>query len=85
MYTKAERRLMSRVGALRQHAMSDGQAGTQAARAAWMARFEHEVDPDGRMEPWERATRARAARTAYMLELSIKSSRARRELGEAGR
>jgi hypothetical protein len=47
-----------------------GQAGLQA-------RFAREVDPDGALEPAERARRAEAARKAHMQRLALASSKAR--------
>lgn len=51
-------------------------ARTAAARAAHFAKFEAEVDPDGKLPPAERARRAEHARRAHMLRLALKSSRA---------
>jgi len=42
------------------------------------ARFEREVDPDGTMDPVERARRARQAEAAYMARLALRSAQARR-------
>lgn len=44
-----------------------------------MARFEREVDPDGVLDPCERAKRAESARQAYYAKLAYQSARARRE------
>ncbi len=43
-----------------------------------MERFEREVDPDGTLEPAERARRASHARSAYYSGLALKSAKARR-------
>jgi len=40
------------------HAKRDPKETTQAARAAFLTRFEREVDPDGSLPPAERARRA---------------------------
>lgn len=56
----------------------DRAARTAAARAASIARFEREVDPDGVLSVQERATRAEFARKAFMTEMSIKAVAARR-------
>ena len=56
----------------------DRTARTAPARAALMARFDREVDPDGTLPADERAKRAGHARTAYFLRLSLKSARSRR-------
>jgi hypothetical protein len=41
-------------------------------------RFEREVDPEGVLEPAERARRAQHARTAYYSRLALKSAQVRR-------
>lgn len=51
---------------------------TSAAREAADARFEHEVDPDGTMDPAARAQAAASARRAFYLEIAAKSVAARR-------
>lgn len=57
---------------------SDRSARTAPARAALMARFEREVDPDGILPPDERARRAEHKRKAYFGRLALKSAKARR-------
>jgi hypothetical protein len=49
------------------------------ARKAFLDRFEREVDPDGKLDPKERAFRAGHARKAYFAKLALKSVQARRE------
>jgi hypothetical protein len=49
-------------------------AATAPARAAFLARFEREVDPDGTLDPAERALRARHARAAHMIRLRLNRS-----------
>jgi hypothetical protein len=49
-----------------------------AAHAAFLARFERQVDPDGALTPEQRAERARHARIAYMLQLAERFARGRR-------
>jgi len=56
----------------------DRSARTEKARRAFLDRFEREVDPDGQLEPAERARRAEHARKAYMTGLALKRSRAAR-------
>lgn len=57
----------------------DRSARTAKARAALMAKFESEVDPDGSLSPAERARRAENARKAYYTRLALKSAKARRD------
>ncbi|WP_099023575.1 hypothetical protein [Mycolicibacterium palauense] len=56
----------------------DRAARTAPARAAMMAKFEREVDPQGVLTPWERARRAENAKSAYYKRLALKSAQARR-------
>jgi hypothetical protein len=49
-----------------------------AARAAFNARFENEVDPERTLPVAERARRAESARRAHMSRLALASSKARR-------
>jgi hypothetical protein len=69
----------ARIAALTLHAHVDPAAHTAPARRAFIARFESDVDPDGVLEPAERARRAQRAMRAHMLRLAAKSvaSRAR--------
>ena len=66
------------MAAYRLHATHDPRETTRPARAAFMARFEREVDPDGRLPEAERRRRAEAAKKAYFSGLALKSSKARR-------
>lgn len=76
--TPAQRTLRARVAVHSSWAKtSDRAARTAPARAASIARFEREVDPDGTLPPAERARRAESARKAYMARLSLAASRAR--------
>ncbi len=61
----------------------DRSARTAPARAALMAKFEAEVDPDGVLTPAERARRAGHLRKAHFQRLALKSARARRKAKEA--
>ncbi len=74
----AERSLRARLAAHSMHARHDARHTTAAARAAFLARFEAEVDPEGRLDPEERARRAEQARRAYFARLSLAAAKARR-------
>lgn len=81
--TPAERRLRSQIAANESWANTpDHSARTAPARAAMLAKFEREVDPDGTLEPSERARRAEHARKAYFQRLALKSARSRRVAAE---
>lgn len=70
-----QRKLRARAAAHALHAQ--GGTSTKAGTAAFLARFEREVDPHGLLAPEERARRASHARKAYMSGLALKASRAR--------
>lgn len=51
---------------------------TAPARRAFADRWEREVDPEGVMEPAERAKAAESARKAHFTRLAYRSAQARR-------
>lgn len=57
---------------------ADRSAATAPARAAFIARFERLVDPEGVLPPAERRKRAESAKKAHMLRLAVASAAARR-------
>lgn len=64
-------------------AASDPYEGTKAARNAFLARFEDQVDPDRKLDPAERARRAEAAKSRYFKGLRSKRTMKARK-GEGG-
>jgi hypothetical protein len=72
----SDRKLWGRIGALRLHA--SGGTNTAPARAAFLSKFELEVDPDGVLPIEERQRRAALLRRAHFTELALASARARR-------
>jgi hypothetical protein len=54
----AERSLRARLAAYALHAQRDSRETSAPGRAAFLARFEREVDPDGTLDPAERQRRA---------------------------
>jgi hypothetical protein len=66
------------IGAYALHSQYDSRELTRAGRAAFLSRFEREVDPEGVLPPEERARRAIHARKAYFARLALKSAKARR-------
>ena len=76
-----ERRIQAaRIGAHALHAkVADPTAHTAPARKAFLDRFERQVDPDGTLDPVDRARRAEHAKKAYFLSLALKSAAARRK------
>jgi hypothetical protein len=73
----AERSLRARVAAYALHAQRDPRQTTANGRAAFLARFDREVDPDGVLDPEERRRRAEQARRAYFTRLSLAAAKAR--------
>jgi hypothetical protein len=74
--------LRARLGAHALHAQ--GKTNTGPANAAFRASFEKEVDPDGTLDPAERAKRAEHAYKAHMARLSLQAAKARRAKREGG-
>jgi len=60
------------------HAQHDPRQTTANGRAAFLARFDREVDPDGTLDPKERQRRAEHARRVYFARLQLASAKARR-------
>ena len=71
--------MRARIAPYTLHATRDSREVTKPARDAFLARFEREVDPDGLLDPAERARRAEAAKRAHMSRLALASARARRK------
>lgn len=76
---RSERELRARLAAHASWAVTENpSARTKPAREAFDARFEREVDPEGRLSPAERQRRASHARKAYFLRLALKSAQVRK-------
>ena len=75
--THAQRVLLGRLGAYTLHSRYDSAELVRPAREASWAKFEREVDPEGLLDPTERARRADMARKAYFTRLALKSAQAR--------
>lgn len=75
----AERKLRASIAAHDSWAKTDDRPGrTAAARAALVAKFEDEVDPERKLDPAERARRAEHARKAHYARMALASAKARR-------
>jgi hypothetical protein len=83
--TSAERSLRARLAAHAMHAAHDGRETTANGRAAFLARFEREVDPGELLEPVERRRRAEQARRAYFARLSLAAAKARKAKQAGGK
>jgi hypothetical protein len=73
-----EQSLRGRLAAHILHARRDPRETTAKGRAAFLARFEREVDPAGELDLSERRRRAEQARRAYFIRLSLAALEARR-------
>jgi hypothetical protein len=73
-----KRALRARLAAHAMHRRNDGRATTAKARAAFLASFERQADPKGRLPPAERQRRAQQLRSAYFARLALASAKARR-------
>ena len=82
--SQAERSLRARLAAYALHAQRDARETTANGRAAFLARFDREVDPEGLLEPDERRRRGEQARRAYFTRLALASAKARRAKRAAG-
>jgi len=71
--------LVGRIGAHSLHARYDPRETTAAARHAFLERFEREADPNGVLDPAERARRVRHLRAAYFARLALRSAKVRRQ------
>jgi hypothetical protein len=86
-FSPSERALRGRIGAHLLHATHDSRRLTENARAAFMASFERQVDPDGSLpadERRRRAAHARAAHFARLARLSVVSRQRRRRNARRG-
>ena len=78
--TQSDRRLVAQIAAHESWANTpDRSARTKAARDALLAKFEQQADPDGTLDPAERARRAEHLRKAHYARLALASAQARRD------
>jgi hypothetical protein len=68
----------AQIAALTRHARGNTREAVAPARAGFLAKFERDVDPDGTMDPAERAVRAERLLKAHMIRLAARSAEARR-------
>jgi hypothetical protein len=81
----SDRRQIARMAAHASWAATpDRSARTAPARAALLARFEQQVDPEQQLTPFERQRRAEHARKAHFASLARKSAQVRRARRESG-
>lgn len=71
------RKIRGRIGGHTTHSRHDSTMITRPAREAFLARFEREVDPEGKLSPAERQKRAKQALGAYMARLALKRRKKR--------
>jgi hypothetical protein len=73
-----ERALRARIAAHAMHGRHDARQTTAKARAAFLAAFERQADPEGRLPAAERQRRAQQLRRAYFARLALASAKARK-------
>lgn len=79
-----DRQQVARIAALAKWARTDPVEGTAAARAAFLASFEAKADPDGTLDPAERARRAELLRKEHFARMARRSAQARSARAAAG-
>ena len=79
-----ERSLRGKIGAYALHSKYDSREITRAARAAYLAKWANEVDPEGVLPEDERDRRAESALKSHMAKLALKSAQARKARKAAG-
>ena len=78
METPEQRSQHARLAALARWSREDSpRAATEAAREAFIARFERQIDPDHKLPEGQRRRAARNAIQEHMLRLSRKAAKAR--------
>jgi hypothetical protein len=71
--------MRARIASLTRWAYTDDRAqATSAARLAFASKFEQQVDPDGTLDPAERARRAASLKKAHYTRLALLSAQSRR-------
>ncbi len=80
--TPEERTLRARVAAHSLHSTHDPRETTAAGRAAFLAKFEREVDPERTLPEDERMRRAEQALQAHMTRLALRRTKKAREAPE---
>lgn len=84
--TPEQRSLRGRIAAHARWSRDGDRVGqAKKAQAGLLAKFEREVDPDGKLSPKERRRRAENARAGYMAQLSFLASKARAKKAGAGK
>jgi hypothetical protein len=73
------RALIARLAAYSKWAMCDDpEVAMRAPHKGFLARFEKQVDPEGRLSPTDRQRRAEAAMKAHMTRLALRSAQSRK-------
>jgi hypothetical protein len=76
----AQRALIARLAAYSRWAKCDDvDAAMQEPHKAFLARFEKQVDPEGKLSVAERQRRAEAAMKAHMTRLALRSAQVRKK------
>lgn len=76
---ESELSMLGRLGAHSMHAQYDSRKTSEAGRQAFLRSFEQQADPEGTLDPQERARRAEHLRKAPMTRLALLSAQKRRK------
>jgi hypothetical protein len=82
-FPAARMALRGRIGGYTTHSRHDPREITASARAAFLRRFENEVDPQCTLPEAERERRAVAALKAWMARLAYRSAKVRSQRRQA--
>lgn len=77
--TESELSQLGRLGAHSMHAKHDSKKTSEPGRQAFLNSFEKQADPDGTLDPKERARRAEHLKKAYFTRLALLSAQKRRK------
>jgi hypothetical protein len=80
---RADMARRGKIGGYTTHSRYDSRELTQAGRAAFLSKFEREVDPTGVLDEPERRRRPEAAKRAHFARLARLSANARAQRGRA--
>lgn len=77
--SESELSMLGRLGAHSMHAKHDSKRTSEPGRLAFLNSFEKQADPDGTLDPKERARRAEHLKKAHFTRLAMLSAQKRRK------
>lgn len=76
--TESDRSLAGRIGAHSMHARNNSRETSRPGREAFLGSFELAADPEGTLDPQERARRAEHLKKAHFTRMALASAKKRR-------